>query len=126
MLLHIPCRAHYITYACPNPYFLIAFLSSCSFFSMSLVNLSRHPRPFRSTVYIAIGTKDFTEYSCYFIPVLMCLWLSGSNFFSQGKVILYAWPSKRSHLGNKCTFMHSHIITNWLLFYFIYRSLTTK
>ena len=57
----------------------------------------------------------------------MCLWLSGSSFFSQGKVILYAWPSEQSHLQEtKYTFMHLHIIRRWLLFYFIYRSLTTK
>ena len=50
---------------------------------------------------VAVRTKNFTENTCYLIPVLMCFWLSGSNFNSQGKVILYAWPSERSHLGNK-------------------------
>ena len=55
MLLRIPCRANYITYmnACANPYFLSDFLSPCSFFSMSLVNLSRHPRPFSSTLLLS-------------------------------------------------------------------------
>ena len=74
------------------------FLFLEAFFSMSLANLSRHPRPFRSTLFLS---ELKTENSCYFISFLMCLWLSGSKFFSQGKVILYAWPSELSHLGNK-------------------------
>ena len=55
ILLQIPYSAHYRTYsyACANPYFLIDFLSSCSFFSINLANRSRHLWPFKSTLLLS-------------------------------------------------------------------------